>query len=297
MAIQNGIKSIAQIENGIDKLSSIKSSDDDAYEKMYNTIISDLHPIPFPTADIVPNTEYSYVFRVRRNKGNEVFKNITRIASISDLQEIKKFGRCNMPKQSTFYCSENRAVSNMEVINKEILDNSEYIKLTNGRWKINKKLTLAMLIHSEDVIKVNPFIKQRYEEFQILLDEAVPNHKPVINRLLGFFSDYFSRPFDDSLNDEYKLSAAFYNYVLNYVDGLIYPSVKIIYEGLNYAFPHERFIQDYVELDRAMITVLKKDNDGKGFTDFYMTEDRGIMKEADYIRWYEGYLPHNKLDI
>lgn len=291
------IRSIQQIEDGIEKLLSIKSSEDDAYKKMHEIIFNDLHPIPFPVVDLVPGYEYSHVYRVRRNVGDEVFKNISQISSISDSESIKKYGRCNTPKQSTFYCSENRATSNMEVINKEILDNSDFIILTNGRWKINKRLKMAMLIHGEEVRKANPFIKVRHDEFQAFLNERLPKHKYVINKLLTFFSDYFSRPFDDSMNDEYKLSAAFYNYVLNFVDGLIYPSVKIIYEGLNYAFPHERFIEDYVELDRSIITVLKKDDDDKGFTDFYMTEDRGIMKEADYIRWHQGSLPHNKLAI
>jgi hypothetical protein len=258
---------------------------------MFDIISNELHPIPFPVVDLIPGVT---VFRARRNIGDEVFKEISSISSHSKTQDIEHFGRCNTPGQSTFYCAENRAVADMEVLNKQMLDDSKYIILTGGRWKIKKKLKMALLIHGEDAIKANPFIKQRYDDFQSFLSNSYPKQKDVINRLLEFFSNYFSRPFDESINDEYKLSAAFYNYVLDYIDGLIYPSVKIIYKGLNYAFSHERFIEDYIELDRALVEVMEKTSE-ENFQDIYFTEDRGIMKEVNFIRWHTASLPYNKL--
>lgn len=294
MAIINDLRSIEEIENGIKKLLSIKSSENDAYQKMYDVILNDLHPIPFPIIDLVPDYEYSHVYRARRNIKKEVFKEITDISSHCNPKDIIKYGRCNIPGQSTFYGAENRPTSNMEVINKEILDNSEYIILTNGRWKIKKRIRMGILVHGKDVIKVNPYIKQKYDEFQAFLNEGYPQQQNIINRLLQFISDYFSRPFDESVDNEYKLSAAFYNYILKRCDGLIYPSVKIIYEGLNYAFPHNKFTDNYIELDRALINVLKKEEDGN-FKDFYFTEDRGVMKETNEIKWNSQSLPFNKL--
>jgi hypothetical protein len=278
------LKPIEQIESGIKKLLAIDSSDENAYEEMNNIILNYLHPIPFPVVDLIPGENDFRLHRALLNDKNETFTNISRISSHHNFERVTKFGRCNTPGQSTFYSADKRATATLETLNKETLDNSRFLRLTVGRWILNKPLKMAILIYSEDAMKKNSLIKERYDEFQFFLQKTYPNEKPIIDRILHFFSDYFSRPLNESNYNEYKISAAFYNYILKYCDGVIYPSVKISYDGLNYAFPHQKYIDQYVMIDRVMMGLFKKAPDGN-FFEIEDTEDRGLMIESDYIRW------------
>lgn len=280
------LKSGEEIEDGIRRLLSIRSHDKDAYNKFYDVILNYLHPIPFPIVDVIPNLPLSIFYRTRSNdKPGEWYSKITEISSHNDLENIKSYGRCNIPHQSTFYCAENRETAVFEVLKKNDFKRKKLI-LTTGRWRLKEKMTLGFLVHSDEALNANPVLKEEYDKFSSIIDNLEPSQKIVIVRLLKFISDYFARPFGDKANNEYKLSAAFYNYFLNYVDGLIYPSVKILYKGLNYAFDHDKFLNNIIELDRALINVANRDiEDPLSYTEGYGTEDRGILKESNFIRW------------
>lgn len=232
--------------------------------------IQELVFIPFPTA-MLQNT--FYVDRIRINDGDKLFTSEEQISYRKDEQNIEKYGRANLQKQSLFYGafeSENihlpRFVNLIETseIFRDIEKNEHLDKVfyaTLGRWKLKKNTEVLEIIFSEEYLKSEEN-KRAFDYHYEKLIKSLPDFEQRLKLILEFFTSEFAKKIIKS-HHQYKLSAIYFNLSLNSspnIGGVKYPSVKSDYLGYNLALLPD-FLDENFEL--ANVALLKIDKKGK----------------------------------
>jgi hypothetical protein len=194
------------------------------------------------------------LFRVRiHNEGNGdyFFNNLSDISYRTDNFNIKKFGRCNEPFQSLFYCSDNEMLSFAEVSEIVRTENKKDTSYhTTSVWKMNDPLLVTTIFEPNNVETKNEELiditKKCLEQIDIT---TYPIEKEELKSFLKFVANEFTKPF--SLDDKaYLFSSAIANYLFDTVstenekvDGIVYPTCigynDIRHLGLNYVFKIE----------------------------------------------------------
>lgn len=200
-----------------------------------------------------------YIDRVRINKSGEVFTKQSEASYISDEDTIEKldFGRANNKNQAIFYGAlvsdeipQQRAVAFIETTDifdrKPIPSDVEQI-FTVSRWKVLSDFEVIEVIFSTEALKVNEYVKAGLDN-QLKNIDNLEQNKHYINQG-KFFSDEFAKQEIDS-PDDYKISAAYFNYLMDKTDfiGITYPSVMSAYKGQNVALLPSA-VDKYLELE------------------------------------------------
>ncbi len=236
------------IQNIIDE---IKALDPTLIFSAYKNLFSNLKP-SFCKFNLTPG--HKILFRVRchtEGDGNYFFNNISDISYRNDSFNIKKFGRCNQPFQSLFYCSDDEMLSFAEVSEIVRTENKkETAYHTTSVWKMNEDL-LATSIFEPDNIEVSNsgliyITKKCMEQLDLTTH---PIEKDNLKSLLKIVATEFTKP--SSLDNRvYLFSSAVANYFLDTtgtenerMDGIVYPTCigksNIRSMGLNYVFRPE----------------------------------------------------------
>ncbi len=179
----------------------------------------------------------------------------------TDFENIKKFGRANMPGQSLFYGAFRssdieypRLVNLMEL--SEVLRNNEGIdsefRLTVGRWRIKKEFEVAELVFNEKYLE-NSDIKSKIDYHENLLMEQFPDKQAEAQALMRFFTDEFAKK-EITSHFDYMISCAYTDLVMHNSErrmaGVAYPSVRADYKAFNVALaPH--IVDSCLELEMA----------------------------------------------
>lgn len=201
-----------------------------SYVHIKNILKNQLIPVAF--------TEHhpSKLIRYRRhNNGEKFFYNLDELTYRKDILNINKFGRANEPGQGFFYCNDNHnqitGISEAVSIFRGNTESKEE-KLTIGVWNLKQKLILAVILPSKSNQGISPefdSIKEFYENF-----EQSDNYKDLIT-----FNEFLADEFASDLikhKSNYKITCAFSNYIKDTfpnVDGIMYPSLKAEYKGIN----------------------------------------------------------------
>lgn len=201
---------------------------------------------------LIPTMRFKYkkgniLFRARNNEATLHFANRADIGANSNLDTIVYFGRANEPKQSVFYCSNNFQVVCHEVaptFNLANLDRKHIV--TIGTWELIEDLYLAFLPSNDAIAGLNPGVDALQKNFERIVDLYRDDTTDDTLKLL----DYFSREFTKDANGDsfnYLVSCAVANYYYEqlvedselkkeiYLDGFLYPSVKLKTDGMNLA--------------------------------------------------------------
>jgi hypothetical protein len=192
-----------------------------------------------------------YFFRVRAHIEQEkpyLFGNVEDLGYRTDFFNINKFGRCNCPYESVFYCSDHPFVAFAEVsrlIWKESKKNTAYY--TTSIWKMDGTINLAPLLESNEDINYNEELYSITQNCIRIVDEMDGYRKKAeLKEFHAIMGKEFARPFDTD-SKAYLFSSAVANYLLSAkindsekIDGLIYASCigesDIRRLGLNYVF-------------------------------------------------------------
>ncbi len=229
------------------------------------------------------------LFRVRSHTegdGDYFFKNLANISYRTDYPNINKFGRCNKPFESLFYCSDNEMLSFAEVSEITRTENKkETAYHTTSVWKMNEDL-LVTAIFEPDNIEINnteliDITKKCIEQIDTT---SHPIEKEKIKSLLKFVANEFTKPFSLD-NNVYLFSSAVANYFLDTIstenenmDGIVYPTcigeAKIRNLGLNHVFR-----TDLVGFGKKIefIDAYRSRMDKKGF-EYFETERVGLKR-------------------
>jgi hypothetical protein len=172
-----------------------------------------------------------------------------------EVEYIKEAGRCNLPGQARFYCSNHYPTACIECLtNGFIKDTHQSKTVTMGTWVVNEPLVLAQVVFSKkkinDIKHFNPelyddrikFTESWYEHTLAELEKDVnrPCSMDYAKEILEFFYDEFGK-MDIKSERDYILSNFYCDYIFNQVfldepktiDGIIFPSVKYSYQEFN----------------------------------------------------------------
>lgn len=220
--------------------------------------------------------------------------------NVSDLTHapqhlITKFGRCNSPHQSMFYCSNNSKIAYTEVgllsLKKSILPNY----FTTGIWHQRETVYVNPIAESGLLLYRNQLLTQMTETVFSAVKGQIASSQFRDDQIkyLQFLGKEFTSPL--SINEDvYLLSAAFSATILNQsingrnLDGIIYPTCLesgfLRQRGLNLAF-----VPDIVGFNKKIECIGayrgKIEFINGEFSETELIYSKGVDKETGEIYW------------
>jgi len=275
------------IKIATNKLERINPNDQSSYEKTFK-VLKSIGKIPVLITKLGSGTP---VFRSRTHKNEtQLYERISDIF-ITPKDKVQKFGRCNAPKNSIFYTSENRPISYIELVKDWFFGfkDDERLFVTIGKWITQKELNLV-IVTSPDMCQRMSSFDQFYGNY---LDEYIDQF-PINERkgYVAFYKYLFGKFSEDSAlgrKNTYLVTSAYCDLAisLSNADGILYPSVPSIIYGMNVAFKADIANFSNFKLNaiyRSEMIVIKED----GKTHF---KEIGIRKATSFdidrnsIRW------------
>lgn len=257
----------------VEELKEILASIDEAdlsvtsYNKLVNILMS-LKFVPFVTCILKKGHT---IERARINKPGEIFSSESQLSYRTDYQNIKSYGRANIPHFSLFYGAiESDVIKHPRFVNlletseifrnleKDEVENADFI-MTVGKWIVKEDIEIVEIVFDEKSIENSVDVKRSYEFHLKKLTSEHPEHKEQFELILKFFSNQFAKKEINSHFD-YMISAAYTDMAINWEGhkGLTYPSVKTDYLGQNVVLP-PLAVEKYLDLEiAAMYRVQKK---------------------------------------
>ncbi|MFW5983139.1 MAG: hypothetical protein ACOCQ4_01465 [bacterium] len=225
--------------------------------------------------------------------------------------KVKKYGRCNLPKQSVFYGS-TMFMTAMNEMKPRVGD-----LITKSIWKLKepKHLKFCPIFHIQPTNGTfNPHSWELEQEFNKILKRDFPSemHEPIIN-LSKFIAFHFSKYVHYKRNKDYLFSAYFANKIMNElvdgaIDGIVYPSVQSHLTLENVVLKTNVFDENY-ELSEVHESIVTKDpsDNGGGYLMGGINDCKNFEYENDKILWNNNvnqpkermdyYKEHFKIEI
>ncbi len=266
--------------NSIEFLQKLSESDLSkiGHRKIINHIKQNI-PIPILTTIIKKGTP---IFRGRTEENIKSFNNEFEISYRTDFANIKEYGRSNRPYQSVFYGSVPESKNDYAPITllTEILPdffedekpvNNKHI--TIGLWIAKKDFEVADICYSKDY-NHNPLMIEKQKLWNKKLKEEYSDSVNNYKDTLEFISNQFSKK---NIKDhwDYKLSSVFFDIIQQKnIHGVLYPSVKRDFEGLNLSLTHE-VVDEFLELKSVSVHELSKER--KKIYPILFSDDLGFM--------------------
>jgi len=231
-----------------DIINEIRASNPVTIYSSFRNLFSILKPA-FCKFTLTPG--HKPLFRVRchtEGNGDYFFKNISDLSYRTDYLNIKKYGRCNQPFQSLFYCSDEEMLSFAEVSEIVRTENKPTTAYhTTSVWKMNKDILVTSIFEPDNPDTENADLVDITKKCLEQID--LTNHpieKESLKLLLKLVANEFTKPFSTD-HQAYLFSSAVTNYFLDTistenekVDGLVYPTCLgksgVRNLGLNYVF-------------------------------------------------------------
>jgi len=286
-------------------LASIKEADLSlvSYNKLVNILMS-LQFVPFVTAILKKGHS---IERARINKPGEIFSSESQISYRTDYENIKSYGRANIPHVSLFYGAiESDVIKHPRFVNlletseifrnleKDEIENADFI-MTVGKWIVKEDIEIVEMVFDEKSIENSADVKRSYEFHLQKLTNEHPEHKEQFELILKFFSNQFAKKEINSHFD-YMVSAAYADMAINWKGhlGLTYPSVKTDYLGQNVVLTPFA-VEKYLDLEivamyrvqkqgkKSLISPVKHCTDfGALNTNFKWIDSEQLQLEIDY---------------
>lgn len=225
-----------------------KASSEAEVRSALDTIIG--YPILAPLIDIHPG---SVMCRVREVKAFDEIKRLPDDLSFrKDIENITKYGRANLPKESIFYATYSHPYSPyhvhsipdfelgsfMETLScfntpPEKLDKTSVVLAVSGLWRVKEKITLFSVVDPNGHFSRSESFKSFVPDFPAYAaDMEAKTSIPKSDIYL--FSEFMSKAFKNNDDDmkKYWITANLSHDILvtGKVDGLAYESVKSIQE-------------------------------------------------------------------
>lgn len=274
----------------IEEIDRIDSTTSDAY----NNIILALKKLPR-----LP------VFTQRIGCPVEVFRSVTSFEDVffdskgriahPPSEYVKSFARCNMPKQSMFYSSENRPVSYLELVdywtkNGEI-GNKLYV--TTGRWKTAKPFVTLVITFPSPQKWISEYDKYHGEALIKNFEDQSEEIMAYSFFIFEFLSEKFRTSAKENLHT-YMTTTAYCNLVLDCmpnIDAISFPSVPSVNEGLNIVF-RSSFVDceglQLIDAVRSVLTISSNEEGKHHFVETSRILSRPLNKGDEEIIWIIG---------
>lgn len=222
-----------------------------------------IHPVLAKTRMAFFSQPQRCLYRARANDGiNKFFRKSS--ISYNTQEKIVNFGRANEPRESLFYCSTEQESAIMEVsqaVNNPEANLKEEI-ITLGVWVHTRELNLLNILFGER--EKSPILNRAIQQLEQFIKDMPPEAGEIYRTLLRLISNEFEKTVRKGNEYEYKITAAYSNFVYNWrfkkseesptfeVDGLLYPSVKAL-DTLDYTNPSEKRIGANLAIKRNVV--------------------------------------------
>lgn len=260
---------ITNIEKAIQNIKKYKiptfSTDDTPLlfsKKIINILTNEFGFYLIPFTIIKKNTFKFPLYRVRKYEdfNFDVFSEYSyKPASI-----VNEIGRCNLPKTTVFYSSNNPKVSILETA-KDIKQKEDLYFLS--RWEFietNQDIFVQSLLYSSKT--QNEFYKKQHTLFFTRLKE---NENSKFNaeekKALNIYQEFINTIFIDDKYYSISASIAYSNLFMSNKyrpDIIIYPSVQSELSGLNFCL-HPNFVNTNLKISRIYLLKIKRDINNK----------------------------------
>lgn len=294
------ISDFNQLLNAFNKFSEFGIND--ATEKWILSVLD--NSLPFFT-HLINHYEFKTLERITIN--NRILGSNKRIKNIKFLKYppadlVKRYGRCNLPKQSVFYGS-TMFMTAMSEMKPKVGD-----LITKSIWKLkkSKQLKFCPIFHIQPTNgTMNPHSWRLEQEFFKVLKKDFPKElqEPITN-LSKFIAFHFSKYVHHKKNKDYLFSAYFSNKILNEldngtVDGILYPSVQSHLSFENVVLKTDVFDQNY-ELFEVHESIITKDpsDGGKGYLMDGLNNCKDFDQTDGKIFWNDTiHQPREKMEF
>lgn len=212
------------------------------YKERYFKQIPLLKSIPYDIHDIEPSSN-NYIYRAVMNQANEHFKTISRIAFNPSPSYIS---RANLVKQPIAYYACNYDVALLEACHDKLRQSHERsFLLTVSKWKIKKRIPILLICNCPKTQNVGTDLFYYYNKCRLKRKEISSAHSYRTWFLkTRFIAEQFAK--EANTNMDYFITANFSKQLLDKTEikGIIYPSVRYLYKGFNYAFAPSLFTEE-----------------------------------------------------
>lgn len=228
-------------------------------------------------AGLVMNTLHpTYeIIRVRPNNGGERFSHVKELTYKPQACN-KTYQRGSTPNKTMFYGSSTqkdipgakpaigRITAVLETIPRLREADAEFEqKITFSKWVVTEDIDLATICYDQELHQNFLDHKHVYEQFEKFLD----NHPDIKDRTLeinSYLSKEFSNPEPGGDKDYLYLVSAIYTEMAseNNFEGVTYPSVRTIGEGINVAINPDSVDKKLVCTVAGEALIVKKKNEG-----------------------------------
>lgn len=279
---------LESVHKTIDMLEAINPNDEFAYEK---AIIAYSKLREFPVF-IIEDAPGFPVFRTRTHIEDGTFNSIDEI-SLPPKGAIKNFARCNKPGQQIFYCSENRPVSYLELLDYWVSTKNAYDKLhvTIGRWVTKKNLSSIIITTPNKTDRKSDYDKH----YGVIFDEILSKQDSKILDANILFYSYLTSKFRLAAKDDLKtyiITSTYSNLAFIHARGkaesICYPSVPSLEIGVNWAISPTFFNSENIELTHVMkseFEVLPIESNKYNFQETATIEAQSISLVDKMILW------------
>ena len=296
----NNLPSLEELKSIISELKNANFSAV-SYNKLINKL-KDFKFIPFPTAKL--NVGF-HIERGRINEPNQIFTSEKELSYRTDYENIKSYGRANVPHDSLFYGAiESDVIKHPRMINlletsqifrnlhKEKVDKADFF-MTVGKWRIKEEMEIVEVVFDEHSIQNSEDVRKSYEYHLEKLKAELPDYVDQFSYILKFFSNEFAKKEINS-NTDYMISAAYTDLALNYrgFPGLKYPSVKSDYAGHNVVLK-PTVVDKFLELEIAAMFRVIKEGENTVIYPFKHTKEFGPLN-SDF-KWSDSEF--QKIDV
>lgn len=276
------------VESTIQNLERINPDNEFAYEKALLAFLK----IPSLPIFVVDLPKGMPVCRSRIQDNSDLFEQVSEIC-MPPQNYVRNFARCNRPFQSKFYCSENRPVSYLELINywvgkKKVGDRCH---VTIGRWILKNPISA--------IIVTSPDRSERESEYDKIYGAALDSFLAqfsgeFLSATINFYR-YLNGKFREPVKENkkiYIITTAYCNLALTYtqnnVAAIAYSSVQDKESGINYCINADSSINANLELTHVLQNefVIKMDsNERYCFEEVNCIEAKEIGLGDNKIAW------------
>lgn len=255
-----------------------------SFERILEMIHRDMkQAIPLTTITVKKG---NFIQRARINGIQDLYSSESEISYRTDIANIVKYGRANMPYQTVFYGAlpsdkiEEPTMTLLYELDEQLrigidtgLIGGYY--LTVGQWEIMENLQLVCLVMNNAVSDSQPEINWIKDAFINDINQIYPERAEDIHFVAKFFSDQFAKT-QINTHEDYKISAAFAKIAMSDPkrEGILYPSVRAGYEAMNIALP-PNVVESKLRLNAVGVYHVEKKGSDVTFLPYAGTKDFG----------------------
>lgn len=230
-------------------LQRLNTLDFSKYKKGYFNQIKILNRIPFDVYDLEP-TSSNYIYRAVINECDSQFIKISRIAFNPNPQQIS---RANLRKQAVAYYACDYDIAIIEACHDKLkMTDKRTFDLTVSKWKIQEKIPVQIINSSTLAQSAGTDLIFYYEGCKSKQKSKLPQNRYRTWYLkTKFIAEQFAKEISSEM--DYYITARYSNQLFKKTEikGIVYPSIRYLYKGFNYALSPHLFEDDSLQLEEV----------------------------------------------